>query len=73
MQTQQFREYILQEIVSIIKSGKYLVEGLQILGEYVKSTYESLGMYIENIYAMLAPIISETSNYNNFDACVAAM
>ena len=73
LQQPQACEYILSKVVEIIHSGKYLVECLQILGELVRSAYQGMGKYTENFYQLLGPIISNTNNEDDYDACVSAM
>ena len=39
----------------------------------MRSAYQGMGKYTENFYQLLGPIISNTNNEDDYDACVSAM
>lgn len=57
-------------MAAVISGGQFILEGLQILGEFVKTCYEYLGPYMEGLSTLLEPLIARTDNE---DTCIAAM
>lgn len=70
LKNQQYREFLLKQVGEIITSGKFTIEGLQILGEFVKSVFEDLSPYLKDFLPLLEPFMINTENQ---DVCVSAM
>ncbi len=70
LKNSQYREFVLKQIVDIVNNKEYKEDGLQILGEFVKTCYEFLGPYMDGLPDLLNPIIED---HNNEDCCIAAM
>lgn len=66
----QFRDYVLKQIVDIVNNQAYAEDGLQILGQFVKTCFQFLGPYMDGLPGLLEPIIN---NHKNEDCCIAAM
>lgn len=66
----QYREFLLKEIGDIVNGGKFTLEGLHILGEFVKTIFEYMGPYLPAFYPLLEPFMCHPEKE---DTCVAAM
>lgn len=62
LQNEQYRAFTLKKLVQIVGSEQYCVEGLQILGEFVKTCYEFQGPYVDGLVQLLDPIMANTKN-----------
>lgn len=69
MANQQYRDYMIKQIVTVVNTEEYRNLGLQILTEFADKCYRYLGNYISGFLGLLTPIMT---NYKDEDNCIQA-